>query len=48
MRVDSLGTADLTSCLLDFACLDCTLHSKVGLILAGVGTPPIGLPGIGF
>jgi hypothetical protein len=48
VRVDSLNAADLASCLLDFPCFDRTLHSKVGLVFAGVGTSPVGLPGIGF
>lgn len=48
MGIDRFDPADLTRLLLQLACLHCSLHSKMSIIFAWIGTTPIRLAGIGF
>jgi hypothetical protein len=48
MGIDRFHAADLATLLVEFARLDGPLDSKMRFIFTWVGTPPIGLPGIGF
>ncbi|KWV43253.1 hypothetical protein AS026_20200 [Rhizobium altiplani] len=48
MGIDGFDTADFTGLLLQLARLYRSLHSKVSIVFARIGTTPIRLAGIGF
>lgn len=48
MGINRFDAANLTRLPFQITGLHCPLHRKVSIIFAGIGTTPVGLPGVGL